>query len=99
MHERWYTNFSFSGISEAFRTKLLKIGVTPRQAQGDLITHPNRKAGRVRVHKTIGDASCEVLAHRNDRDELAATNMLLTALRVLKGSTWPAHLTRSTSGA
>ena len=69
------------------------------QAQGDLITHPNRKAGRVRVHKTIGDDSCEVLAHRNDRDELAATNMLLTALSVLKGSTWPAHLTRSTSGA
>lgn len=69
------------------------------QAQGDLTTPPIREAGRVRVHKTIGDDSCEVLAHRNDRDELAATNMLLTALRVLKGSTWPAHLTRSTSGA
>ena len=43
----------------------------------------------VRVHKTIGDDSCEVLAHWNDRDERAATNMLLTALRVLKCSTWP----------
>ena len=27
----------------------------------------NHGTGRVRVHKTIGDDSCEVLVHRNDR--------------------------------
>ena len=59
----------------------------------------NHGTGRVRVHKTIGDDSCEVLAHRNDRDELAAVNMLLAALHTLHDTAWPAHLVRNKSDA
>lgn len=62
-------------------------------------TKQNHETKRVRVHKTDGDASCAILALRDDRDELATINMLLIALSTLKGQEWPNHLRRPTSSA
>ena len=50
---------------------------------------------RARVHKTIGGEPCKVLEEIQDRDELACTQMLLSALSALRGEPWPRHLRRT----
>lgn len=64
----------------------------------ELMTNPFSKKAtetkRVRVHKTAGDDSCAILKYKEDRDELATINMLLSALSVLNGKGWPRHLSR-----
>lgn len=59
-------------------------------------TQERRETHRVRVHKTFGDDACDILARRDDRDELATINMLLIVLRTLRDLPWPTHLLRST---